>query len=240
MSAPTSPDTPVRVLVVDDQVYVREGLKTLLEIEEAVEVVGEARDGVEALRQVELLGPDVALVDARMPRMGGVELIERLSEEHPEMACIVLTTFDDDELVFGGLRAGAKGYLLKDTPPEELVAAIERVRRGEEVLGATVLSKVISKLRRAPGRQAVASRVEGQGTEALSDREAEVLGLVGRGATNKEIADKLYIAEGTAKNYVHKILRKLGLRDRTEAALYAAERGYADRRGWAEHRRSDA
>jgi DNA-binding NarL/FixJ family response regulator len=236
---PANPDAPVRVLVVDDQVYVREGLKTLLEIEEAVEVVGEARDGVEALRQVALLGPDVALVDARMPRMDGIELIGRLSEEHPEVACIVLTTFDEDELVFGGLRAGARGYLLKDTPPEELVAAIEKVRRGEDVLGAPVLAKVISELRRAPGPSVERRRAEGRDAGALSEREAEVLGLVGRGDTNKEIAEKLFIAEGTAKNHVHKILRKLGLRDRTEAALYAAERGYAES-GGTEHRRSDA
>lgn len=238
MNTPANPGSPVRVLVVDDQVYVREGLKTLLEMEEAVEVVGEARDGVEALRQVALLGPDVALVDARMPRMDGIELIECLSEEHPEVACIVLTTFDEDELVFGGLRAGARGYLLKDTPPEELVAAIGRVSRGEDVLGAPVLSRVISKLRRTPEPLAD-PRSQERDAVALSDREAEVLGLVGRGATNKEIAEKLYIAEGTAKNHVHKILRKLGLRDRTEAALYAAERGYAERRQ-AGHRRSDA
>lgn len=213
---------PVRVLVVDDQVYIREGLKTLLEIEETVEVVGEAKDGVDALEKVPLLKPDIVLVDARMPRMDGVELVGRLAEEHPEVAAIILTTFDDDEYVFGGLKAGAKGYLLKDTPPEELVSALERVYRGETALGAPIVSKVVSEFRRDPSLPT--GRRKPEDTEALSEREAEVLRLVGQGATNGEIARKLYISEGTAKNYVHKILRKLGFRDRTQAALYAAER----------------
>ncbi len=120
---------PVKVLIVDDQALVRRGLAKLLEIEDAVEVVGEAADGVDALRLLPPARPDVALVDARMPRMDGVELVRRLSEEHPRVAAIILTTFDDDEYVFGGLRAGAKGYLLKDTPPEELVSAIKKAHR---------------------------------------------------------------------------------------------------------------
>jgi DNA-binding NarL/FixJ family response regulator len=129
-------EKPIRVLLVDDQVLMRRGLRKVLEVEDGIEVVGEAADGVEALRIIPETRPEVALVDARMPKMDGVELIRRLSEEHPRVAAIVLTTFDDDEYVFGGLRAGARSYLLKDTPPEELVSAIEKTSRDETVLGA--------------------------------------------------------------------------------------------------------
>ncbi len=214
-------DKPVRVFVVEDQLLVRRGIVELLEPEEEVQVVGEAEDGVEALRQIPRLRPDVALVDARMPKMDGIELIRRLSEEHPRIAAIVLTTFDDDEYVFGGLRAGAKGYLLKDTSPEDLVSAIKKASRGETILGSPVASRLVAELARSPLPREDES---GGGSEALSGREIEVTKLVGQGATNAEIAAKLYISEGTAKNNVSKILRKLGLRDRTQLALYAARR----------------
>jgi DNA-binding NarL/FixJ family response regulator len=218
---------PVRVIVVEDQLLVRRGLIGLLEPEEDVEVVGEARDGVEALREIPRVRPDVALVDARMPRMDGIELIRRLSDEHPRVAAIVLTTFDDDEYVFGGLRAGAKGYLLKDTSPEDLVSAIRKASTGETVLGGPVASRLVAELTRSPGPEG--ERTEDD-SEVLSGREVEVTKLVGRGATNAEIAGELYISEGTAKNNVSKILRKLGLRDRTQLALYAARRWPEERR----------
>ena len=219
-------DRPVRVLVVDDQVLVREGLVRLLGDEDSVEVVGEAADGVEALRKVPKLRPEVALVDARMPKMDGVELIRRLSEEHPWVASVVLTTFEDDEYLFGALEAGAKGYLLKDTPTEELIRAIEKANRGEPVLGGPAASRVIDELKRS--RQTASRPDVPEGV--LSPREAEIAGLVGEGATNAEIARALYISEGTARNQVSKILKKLGLRDRTRLALYAAERGWVGRR----------
>ena len=220
-------DKPVRVFVVEDQLLVRRGIVELLEPEEEVEVVGEAGDGVEALQKIPHLEPDVALVDARMPRMDGIELIRRLSEEHPRVAAVVLTTFDDDEYVFGGLRAGAKGYLLKDTSPEDLVSAIRKASRGETVLGSPVASRLVAELARSPLPQ----KGESEGdAEILSGREIEVTMLVGRGATNAEIAGELYISEGTAKNNVSKILRKLGLRDRTQLALYAARRWPEERR----------
>lgn len=214
---------PIRVLLVDDQVLMRRGLRKLLEVEDGIKVVGEAADGVEALRLIPETRPEVALVDARMPRMDGVELIKRLSQEHPRVAAIVLTTFDDDEYVFGGLRAGAKGYLLKDTPPEELVSGIEKASRGETVLGGQIAARVVSELRRTTGSAERPSRFE---DEVLSGREVEVARLLGAGATNREIAHYLYITEGTAKNHISKILRKLGLRDRTQLALYAVEQGW--------------
>jgi DNA-binding NarL/FixJ family response regulator len=216
---------PTRVLIVDDQALVRRGLAKLLEIEDAVEVVGEASDGIEALSLVPSARPDVALVDARMPRMDGIELVRRLSEEYPRVAAIILTTFDDDEYVFGGLRAGARGYLLKDTSPDELVSAIEKAGRGETVLGGQVAARVVSELNRSAGPAGLT------GPEyALSEREAEVAEMVGAGAANAEIARALYISEGTARNHVSKILRKLGLRDRTQLAIFAVEHGLSGRR----------
>lgn len=218
---------PVRVLVVDDQALMRQGLVTLLDLEEEVEVVGEAADGVEALERVRAVKPEVVLVDVRMPRMDGIELVGRLAEEHPEVAALILTTFDDEEYVLGGLRAGARGYVLKDTPSEELVSAIVKAHRGETVLGGPAAARVVSELRRGSGpveQQQPAWTPPGD----LSEREAEVLRLVGSGASNREIARALYITEGTAKNHISKILRKLGLRDRTQAAIYARERGLTD------------
>jgi DNA-binding NarL/FixJ family response regulator len=219
-------EKPIRVLLVDDQILMRRGLRKLLEVEDGIEVVGEAADGVEALLLVPETRPDVALVDARMPKMDGVELIGRLTEVHPRVAAIILTTFDDDEYIFGGLRAGARGYLLKDTPPEELVSAIEKASRDETVLGGQIAARVVSELRR---RTDLAERTSRPGDEILSGREVEVARLVGAGATNREIAHCLYITEGTAKNHISKILRKLGLRDRTQLALYATKRWPDDR-----------
>ena len=210
---------PVRVLVVEDQDIVREGLISLLETNERVEVVGEATDGAEALSKVPLLKPEVALVDVRMPGMDGVELTMRLSAEHPEVSVVILTTFDEDEYVFGGLRAGAKGYLLKNSSSDDVVKAIEKASRGESVLGGPITSRVVSELNRLSGP-------EGAPAGALSEREVEVARLVGSGASNREIARALYISEGTAKNHISKILGKLGLRDRTQLALYAADRGW--------------
>lgn len=199
----------VQVLIVDDQVLMREGLRKLLELEPGIEVVGDAAEGVAALDLLDAARPDVALVDARMPRMDGIELIARL-----DVPAIILTTFDDDDYIFGGLRAGARGYLLKDTPPHELVAAIRKAARGETVLGGVAAERVVAELRRAP-----AARDPGQ---ELSEREREVAVLVGQGATNREISRRLFITEGTVKNHISSILRKLRLRDRTQLAIHIA------------------
>lgn len=206
----------VRVLIVDDQVLMRQGLRKLLEIEEGIEVVGEATDGLAALDLLPTARPDVALVDARMPRMDGIELIGLL-----DVPAIILTTFDDDDYIFNGLRAGACGYLLKDTPPDELVAAIRKAARGETVLGSVAAARVVGELRRTPAATA--------DTGLLSEREREVAVLVGGGATNREIARRLFITEGTVKNHISSILRKLDLRDRTQLALYIARSGWPRR-----------
>jgi DNA-binding NarL/FixJ family response regulator len=216
---------PVRVLIVEDQALVRQGLRTILDLEEGIQVVGEAADGVEALERISHVLPDVALVDVRMPRMDGIELVRHLRQEYPHIMHIFLTTFDDDEYVFEGLRAGGRGYVLKDTPSEELAAMIQKVHRGEAVLGGQITSKVIEEF----GRLSKAPGTGGAGSESLSERELEVLKLVASGASNREIAKTLYITEGTVKNHISNVLRKLGFRDRTQAALYAQEHG------WIEH-----
>ncbi|WP_188196543.1 response regulator [Nonomuraea sp. SYSU D8015] len=209
----------IRVLLVDDQELMRQGLRKLLEIEEGVEVVGEAGDGSAALAMIPEARPDVALVDARMPRMDGVELIARLSAEHPSVAAIVLSTFDEDEYIFGALRGGAVGYLLKDCSPDELVAAIRRASRGETVLGSPAAARLVAHLRQAP------VEFRGfRGQDLLSARELEVARMVAAGASNREIAARLFITEGTVKNHVSSVLRKLGLRDRTQLALHLTER----------------
>ncbi|MEU0236973.1 response regulator transcription factor [Nocardiopsis sp. NPDC006198] len=222
--------TTVSVLIVDDQILLRQGLRKLLEIEEGIDVVGEAANGVEALEFLSSAAPlpDVALVDARMPLMDGVTLIGRMREEYPGVPAVVLTTFDDDELIFGGLRAGARGYLLKDVPPEELVSALRRASRGETVLGGPAAQRLVAALdpARAPGA-GPATGSAAPAASPLSEREEEVARLVGTGATNREIARTLFITEGTAKNHVTSILRKLGLRDRTRLALWVRERGGA-------------
>ncbi|MBE2998782.1 response regulator transcription factor [Nocardiopsis sp. HNM0947] len=213
--------TAVTVVVVDDQALMRQGLRKLLEIEPGIDVVGEAADGVEALDVLAELPepPDVALVDARMPRMDGVELIRHLQGTHPGVRAIVLTTFDEDGTVLDGLRAGARGHLLKDVPPEELVQAVHRVAAGQTVLGGPATAHLVAAL---PG--AATTEPNPEPDDPLSDREREVALRVGEGATNREIARALFITEGTAKNHVTSALRKLDLRDRTQLALWVRQR----------------
>jgi DNA-binding NarL/FixJ family response regulator len=221
-------EPPISVVVVEDQLLVRRGLIELLEPEESVEVVGEAKDGIDALAEIARLAPDVVLVDARMPRMNGIELIEHLVEREPNVTAIILTTFDDDEYIFGGLRAGAKGYLLKDASPEDLVSAIKKAHAGETVLGGPIAARLVAEVTKQTAQVDATANQDLQ--DVLSPREIDVATLVGRGASNAEIAVALYITEGTAKNQVSRILRRLGLRDRTQLALYAAKR-------WPEHER---
>ncbi|GAA3188132.1 response regulator [Nonomuraea roseoviolacea] len=217
----------IRVLLVDDQELMRRGLRKMLEIEEGIEVVGEAADGVQALAQVRETRPDVALVDARMPHMDGVELITRLSAEFPSVAAIVLTTFDEDEYIFGALRGGAVGYLLKDCSPDDVVEAVRRTSRGETVLGSPAAARLVAHVRRTPAPYDVPRSPDARGgreAESLSARELDVARMVAAGASNREIAARLLISEGTVRNHVSSVLRKLGLRDRIQLALHLTRR----------------
>jgi len=212
----------IRILLVDDQRLIREGLRVLLELEPGLEVVGEAGDGKEALEAYAALQPDVVLMDVRMPGMDGVEATRRLRERWPEARIIILTTFDDDAYVFEGLRAGALGYLLKDVSGNELAKAVRTAAAGGAPLSPSVARKVVA----AFSRLSPPARPPDEGLpEPLSEREKEVLRLLAQGLTNREIARRLVLAEGTVKNYVTTILQKLGVRDRTQAALRARQMG---------------
>jgi DNA-binding NarL/FixJ family response regulator len=215
--------TPVRVLLVDDQALFREALATLLEVRAEIEVVGEAGNGVEALDRVPALRPDVVLMDLHMPVLDGIGATRRLRVEHPDVRVLALTTFDDDEDVFAALRAGAVGYLLKDVSSERLVEALLAAARGESVLQPSVAAKVVARFARMADDEA-APRAQPL-VVPLSDRELEVLRLLGDGSSNREIATALFLAEGTVKNHVTNVLAKLGARDRTQAALRARALG---------------
>lgn len=212
----------IRVLIADDQALFREGLRTLLSTRPEVEVVAEAANGLEALAMTAQVQPAVVLMDLQMPQMDGIQATARMRDRHPDIPVLVLTTFDDDANLFGALRAGAAGYLLKDVSSETLVAALQAATRGESFLQSTVTGRVVA---------AFARLMEEGGVRAdalvlpLSPREREILALLGTGASNKEIADRLNLAEGTVKNHVTNILSKLGVRDRTQAALRARQLG---------------
>ena len=199
----------------------RDGLHTLLELEPGLAVVGVAGNGAEALARYAELRPDVVLMDVRMPVLDEVEATRRLCAEFPGARVIILTTFDDDEYVFEGLRAGALGYLLKDVSIQELAEAIRTVVAGGVLIQPSVARKVVAEFARlhptAPSHTGLA--------EALSEREVEILRLLAGGLTNREIAERLFLAEGTVKNYVTNILGKIGARDRTQAALRGRELG---------------
>jgi DNA-binding NarL/FixJ family response regulator len=213
----------IRVLLVDDQDLFREGLETLLSVHEDIEVVGQAGDGRDCVEVAAKVRPDVVLMDIRMPIMDGVRATRLLMEAHPQCRVIVLTTFDDDEYIFDALRVGAVGYLLKDVPSAQLVDAIRVVARGESILEPSVAAKVIAEFTRVSSMVSV-MQMESL-VEPLSERELEILGLIAHGASNKEVAEQLYIAEGTVKNHMTHILGKLGARDRTQAVLKARDLG---------------
>jgi len=215
----------IRVLLVDDQALVRAGFRMILDAETEIQVVGEATDGREAIDQARALRPDVVLMDIRMPELDGLEATRRIlaavdGDGGPKI--LMLTTFDLDEYVYEALRAGASGFLLKDTPPEQLVAAIHVIAEGDALLSPAVTKRVIGEFVRGGGPKPEAQFPR---LEDLTAREQEVLKLIARGLSNAEIAKELFVSETTVKTHVARILMKLGLRDRVQAVVLAYEAG---------------
>jgi DNA-binding NarL/FixJ family response regulator len=241
MSTAQGGDEPIRVLLVDDQTLLRQSFERLLELERpGLRVVATAADGQEAVAAVERLAaeghaPHVVLMDVRMPRLDGVEATRQITARWPEVRIVMLTTFDDEEYIVEGLRAGAKGYLLKDASSEQLVQAIRAVRRGESPLQPSVAAKLVARIARsqesapppapAPAYPQSTGGSAGMPLDDLTEREREILRLLAKGESNREIGEALFITEGTVKNHVSNILSKLGLRDRTQAALWARTHG---------------
>jgi DNA-binding NarL/FixJ family response regulator len=211
----------IRVLLVDDQRLMREGLRTLLELHHDIRVVGEAGDGIEAEQRVAELQPNVVLMDLRMPRLDGVMATRRIKLRLPDVQILVLTTFDDDELVFRSIEAGASGYLLKDIGSDALADAVRAASRGEAPLQPSVARKIIGRLRSGASCTSLPLADALPTGESLSERELAILRLLGQGASNRRIAESLALTEGTVKNYISAILAKTGLHDRTQAALFA-------------------
>jgi DNA-binding NarL/FixJ family response regulator len=213
----------IGILIVDDQALVRTGFRMILEAEADLEVVGEAADGAEALAEAQRARPDVILMDVRMPNVDGLEATRRLlqgKDEGPRV--LILTTFDLDEYVYEALKAGASGFLLKDTPPEELVDAIHVVARGDALLSPAITRRVIEEFIRRPPDSV---RVPSHELDELTPRELEILGYVARGLSNAEIATEAFVSETTVKTHVARILMKLHLRDRVQAVVFAYENG---------------
>jgi DNA-binding NarL/FixJ family response regulator len=206
----------IRVLLVDDQDLFRQGLASLLDLEEDLQVVGQAGDGKQAIAQAAELQPDVILMDVRMPICDGVQATREIHQRFPWIRTLVLTTFDEDEYIWKALQAGALGYLLKSTPSGQLADAIRTLHQGYSQLGPTIAPKVFAQI-----NPPTAPKVEID--HLLSDRELEVLMLLGQGRNNREIAQALHLTEGTVKNHVTRILCQLGVRDRTQAALWAQQ-----------------
>jgi DNA-binding NarL/FixJ family response regulator len=225
---------PIRLLIVDDQEIVRNGLSLILGTIPEFTIVGQAGDGDTAENAVAELQPDVVLMDIKMPRRSGIQATRTIRASHPRTRVILLTTYDVDDWVFEGIRAGANGYLLKDTSMDQLADVIRAVHRGESVLDATLAGRVMDEFRRvsggAPPAKAAPEPAQSEAApdnapiEPLSDREQEVLQLVAQGLTNKDIAAKLFLSEGTVRNYVSSVLSKLHAHDRTQAVIKAAQR----------------
>jgi DNA-binding NarL/FixJ family response regulator len=218
----------IRVLLVDDQLLIRQGIQTLLELEPDLLVVGTASNGREALAAVERLPPDVVLMDIRMPQMDGVAATRALAERFPQVGVIILTTFDDDEYVFEGLKAGARGYLLKDVSSDDIAAAVRTVAAGGALIQPSIARKVVAEFSRLAAGTAAADRSAAPPTadppaliQPLTERELDVLRAMASGLSNREIAERLVITEGTVKNHVSNLLAKLDVRDRTQAVLKA-------------------
>lgn len=209
----------IRVLICDDQMIVCEGLKMILETDPQVEVVAIANDGEEALELVEKHKPDLVLMDLKMPRMNGVIATRHIMQTNPEVKVLILTTYDDEEWIMDAVRSGASGYLLKDTPPAELIDAIKGTMDGKSYVDPNITGKLLNTIKNQP---VVAP---GSSQYNLSEREQELLNLMAQGLTNADIARQLYLSEGTVRNYISEIFRKLGVSDRTQAVIVALRHG---------------
>jgi len=210
----------IRVMLVDDQTLVRQGVRSLLELADDIEVIGEAADGASAIERVPEMAPDVLLLDMRMPKKNGLDVLTELGQSGQLPPTIILTTFDDDELVLSGIRAGARGYLLKDVALEELLEAVRSVAAGKTIVKPAVTQRLLKGLGKI--RNDFSSLEQ---PDPLTERETEILRLMAGGYSNKEIANALNVAEGTVKNHVSNVLSKMGVRDRTRAVLKAFEAG---------------
>jgi NarL family two-component system response regulator LiaR len=210
----------IRVLIVDDHAIVREGQRALIETEPGMEVVGEAKDGVEAIELAQSLKFDVILLDLLMPRKDGIGAIKEIKAENPDARILVLTSFSEDEKVYSAIKAGAMGYLLKDSSPQEILTAIRKVHQGETSMHPSIANKLMRELQRPSDLPPT--------EEPLTEREGDVLKLVAQGMPNQEIAEQLVISERTVRTHVTNILSKLHLANRTQAALYALREGLAD------------
>jgi NarL family two-component system response regulator LiaR len=210
---------PIRILIADDHEIVRKGLRALLATEPGYTVVGEAADGAQVIHQVRLLRPDVVLLDLVMPDVDGIAAIQQIAAERPEVRILVLTSFSSDDKVYAAIKAGALGYLLKDSSPQELLFAMQAVYQGKAALDPEVALKLVREIKDPPDVS--------PSEQPLTEREVEVLQLVARGLSNQAIADRLFLSERTVGNYVSSILNKLHLANRTQAALYALQEGYA-------------
>jgi DNA-binding NarL/FixJ family response regulator len=212
----------VRVAICDDQIIVCEGLQMILDSDAEIEVIGVAHDGEAACELVEQAKPDLILMDLKMPHMNGIVATRKIRASHPDVHVLVLTTYDDDEWLFDAIRSGAAGYLLKDTPPGELIDAIKGTVSGKAFVDPSVTAKLLSQVSKS-------GPASGSPTHfSLSDREREVLQLIVEGLTNADIAERLFLAEGTVRNYTSSIFRKLGVSDRTQAAVLALRHGLVD------------
>jgi len=213
--------TVTRVLIADDDDLMRAGLVELLTVDPTIEVVGEAATGRRAVEGARRFAPDVVLMDVRMPDLDGIEATRALAAEAPQVRVLILTTFEQDDYVFGALRAGASGFLLKRTRPEELIAAVHTIAAGDSLLSPSVTRRVVDRLAQQPTPDLADQASLGH----LTARESEVLGLIARGLSNREIASALLVEESTARTHVKRILMKLNLRDRVQAVIFAYENG---------------
>jgi DNA-binding NarL/FixJ family response regulator len=211
----------VRVLIVDDDALMRAGLRGILSSDDTIDVVGDAVDGRDAIYRTRLLRPDVVLMDVRMPDLDGISATRKLLDAFPDTRVVILTTFEQDDYIFGALRAGASGFLLKRTRPEELVAAVHTIAAGDSLLSPSVTSRVIERMARQPGPDAS----HDARLDELTPREREVLELLARGLSNAEIATTLRIEESTVKTHVKRLLSKLRVRDRVQAVIFAHQSG---------------